>query len=54
MTDRTDPTGLAPMRVGIFGRGRLGSAIAQEVQAAFVKWVRPDGFVQVTRGPNLE
>jgi zinc protease len=25
---------------------------AQEVQVAFGRWVRPDGFVQVTRGPN--
>ena len=25
---------------------------AEEVQAAFAKWIRPGGFVQVTRGPN--
>jgi len=25
---------------------------ADEIQAAFAKWIRPDGFVQVTRGPN--
>jgi zinc protease len=25
---------------------------AQEVEAAFARWIRPDGFVQVTRGPN--
>lgn len=25
---------------------------AQQVKAAFQKWIRPDGFVQVVRGPN--
>jgi zinc protease len=25
---------------------------AQEVQAAFAKWIRPHDFVQVTEGPN--
>ena len=39
-----------PLRAG----RRYLALSAQEVQAAFVKWVRPDGFVQVTRGPNLE
>jgi zinc protease len=24
---------------------------AKDVRAAFAKWVRPDGFVQVTQGP---
>jgi len=29
------------------------SLTAQEVQAAFAKWIRPNDFVQVTEGPNL-
>ncbi len=28
------------------------SMTADEVRAAFAKWIRPDGFVQVVRGPN--
>ena len=27
---------------------------AEQVQAAFTKWVRPSDFVQVTEGPNPE
>jgi zinc protease len=30
---------------------RYAAVTAQEVQAAFTKWIRPDGFVQVTQGP---
>jgi zinc protease len=28
------------------------SMTAAEVRSAFAKWIRPDGFVQVVRGPN--
>jgi zinc protease len=24
---------------------------AEQVQSAFIKWIRPDGFMQVTQGP---
>jgi len=30
------------------------SMTADQVRAAFAKWVRPDGFVQVIRGPAPE
>jgi zinc protease len=31
---------------------RYYALTADEVRAAFAKWVRPDAFVQVVRGPN--
>jgi zinc protease len=30
---------------------RYLSLTAADVRAAFAKWIRPDGFVQVVRGP---
>jgi zinc protease len=30
---------------------RYAAVTAEQVQAAFTKWIRPDGFVQVTQGP---
>ncbi|HWF84445.1 MAG TPA: insulinase family protein, partial [Vicinamibacterales bacterium] len=50
---------------GLLGRAQIGlpldeparsaeryfSMTADEVRAAFAKWIRPDGFVQVVRGP---
>jgi zinc protease len=51
---------------GLVGRAQLGLPLdenaragqkyfamtAAEVRAAFAKWIRPDGFVQVVRGPQ--
>jgi zinc protease len=31
---------------------RYRSISAKQIKAAFVKWIRPAGFVQVTQGPN--
>jgi len=31
---------------------RYRSITAEQIRAAYVKWIRPDGFVQVTRGPK--
>jgi zinc protease len=31
---------------------RYFSMNAREIRAAFAKWIRPDGFVQVVRGPS--
>jgi zinc protease len=31
---------------------KYAALTAKEVQAAFAKWIRPDGFVQVAEGPN--
>ena len=50
---------------GLLGRAQIGlpldepvkgaqlyfSMSADQVRAAFAKWIRPDGFVQVVRGP---
>jgi zinc protease len=30
---------------------RFAAVTAEQVQAAFAKWIRPDGFVQITQGP---
>ncbi len=37
-----------PLRAG----RRYLELSAQDVQAAFIRWIRPQDFVQVTRGPN--
>jgi zinc protease len=53
---------------GLLGRAQIGlpldeplragkqyfSMTADQVQTAFAKWVRPDGFVQIIRGPAPE
>lgn len=50
---------------GLLGRAQIGlpldepvrgaqiyfSMTADQVKAAFAKWIRPDGFVQIVRGP---
>jgi zinc protease len=50
---------------GLLGRAHIGLPLdeparsseryqamtADEVRAAFAKWIRPDGFVEVIRGP---
>jgi zinc protease len=33
--------------------GKYLGLTAQEIQAAFAKWIRPHDFIQVTEGPNL-
>jgi zinc protease len=40
-----------PLDEAVRAGQRYASMTADEVRAAFVKWIRPDTFVQVVRGP---
>ena len=40
-----------PLDEGVRGAARDLALTADDVRAAFAKWVRPDGFVEVLRGP---
>jgi zinc protease len=41
-----------PLDEPILAGRRYLELSAQDVQAAFIRWIRPQDFVQVTRGPN--
>lgn len=41
-----------PLDEAVRAGNRYLSLTADEVRAAFAKWIRPDGFVQVVRGPT--
>ncbi len=43
-----------PMDEPLRAAKRYREITAKEVQAAFAKWIRPDGFVQVSLGPKPE
>ena len=43
-----------PMDEPLRAAERYREITAKEVQAAFAKWIRPEGFVQVSLGPNPE
>jgi zinc protease len=38
----------------IAAANRYAAMTAQQVQAAFAKWIRPGDLVQITEGPNLK
>jgi zinc protease len=43
-----------PLNEPLVAANMYAKVTPQQVQAAFAKWIRPQGFVQVTEGPNPE
>jgi zinc protease len=41
-----------PLDESVHMAQRYFDLTADEVRAAFAKWIRPDGFVEVVRGPQ--